>query len=327
MIPIIEKKIINHEFINKTNPINNSFILEAKKYINNNPLFKNNYGNDEIYYPIDFENTKIWFKNFMKNKLLNFGDYQDACLKTLDDPFLYHSAITPMLNIGLITDNEIIDYFNKFYKKNPNIGFNSYEGFIRQLIGWRNYIYASYILLHKLENNNNLQNNNKINKELIWKGETGILFIDNIMKKIWKFAYIHHIERLMYLGCFLLLLQIKPQEVYNLFMEWTIDAYNWVMFGNVYGMSQYSIDSLMKRPYFCSSNYIIRMSNYKYDTYMDIFDALYYNFIVKKYALIKNNYMFASQYKHWQKKTPEQQKEILSIAKNFINKICINKAN
>ena len=141
---------------------------------------------------------------------LNFGDYQDACLKTLDDPFLYHSAITPMLNIGLITDNEIIDYFNKFYKKNPNIGFNSYEGFIRQLIGWRNYIYASYILLHKLENNNNLQNNNKINKELIWKGETGILFIDNIMKKIWKFAYIHHIERLMYLGCFLLLLQIKP---------------------------------------------------------------------------------------------------------------------
>jgi deoxyribodipyrimidine photolyase-related protein len=128
----------------------------------------------------------------------------------------------------------------------------------------------------------------------------------------------------MYLGNFLLLCLIDPDDVYRIFMEWTIDAYDWVMVPNVYGMSQFATPIMMTRPYFSSSNYINKMSTFKVkknDNWSDIWDALYYNFIFKHRTLLKSNYAVARQVKHWDNKSELEQNEIKKKAKEYIDKL------
>jgi deoxyribodipyrimidine photolyase-related protein len=305
------KKIINKNKIN-------DYIKEANEYINKN--FPNNYGSlDNFIYPIDNKSSKLWLNKFLKERLKLFGKYQDAVSK--DDHFINHSVLSPMMNIGILTDNEIVTIsYNYYLKHKSTITIQSFEGFIRQVIGWRNYIFTIYKLegaeMHKY---NLLNHKNKINKNF-WLGTTGIEPIDDIIKNIVKYAYAHHIERLMYLGNFMLLCLIDPNQVYNIFMEWTIDAYDWVMVPNVYGMSQYATgNKIMTRPYFSSSNYIHRMSNYKKDKWSIIWDALYYNFINNHQKLFKHNYAIAQQVNNWNKKSKSEQNEIIKIANQYLD--------
>ena len=171
---------------------------------------------------------------------------------------------------------------------------------------------------------NQLKHNNKIN-ERWWNGTTDIKPIDSIIHKIIKYAYAHHIERLMYLGNFMLLCFIDPKDVYKIFMEWTIDAYDWVMVPNIFGMSQYSTSIMMTRPYFSSSNYINKMSTFKKssleNSWSDIWDALYYNFINKHQEIFKKNYAIAQQVKNWNNKTDSEQKIIIKKANDYIKSL------
>jgi deoxyribodipyrimidine photolyase-related protein len=124
----------------------------------------------------------------------------------------------------------------------------------------------------------------------------------------------------------MLLCFIDPKQVYKIFMEWTIDAYDWVMIPNIFGMSQYSTSIMMTRPYFSSSNYINKMSTFKKSTtdeWSDIWDALYYNFINKHQELFKKNYAIAMQVNNWNKKTESDQKLIIKKAHDFINQLFI----
>jgi deoxyribodipyrimidine photolyase-related protein len=115
---------------------------------------------------------------------------------------------------------------------------------------------------------------------------------------------------------------IDPKDVYTIFMEWTIDAYDWVMVANVYGMSQFSCgDIMMKKPYFSSSNYILKMSYYKKDNWCKIWDSLYYNFINKHEKYLKTNYGTSRQVYHWNKKSQKDKKEILNIAKKYLDSL------
>ena len=311
------KKIHNEEIPNEEIPINknNKYVIESIEYINKN--FKDNYGSlDNFIYPINHNDAKKWLKTFLKERFKNFGNYQDA--EYTKSNFLYHSVLSPMMNIGLLTDKEVIKETLKYQNKVP---INSFEGFIRQIIGWRNYIYATYLIYgNKMSSTNFFNNNNRLNKNIMWTGETNILPIDNIIKKIIDYSYAHHIERLMYLGNFLLLCMIKPKDVYEIFMEWTIDAYEWVMVPNIYGMSQFSTGPLiMTRPYFSSSNYIIKMSNYKKGEWCIILDALYYNFINKNKKYLSTNYSTAKQVVFWNKKTKDDKEKILRIAKKYLD--------
>lgn len=295
---------------------NNKYIEEAKIYIEK--YFKNNYGSlDNFIYPINHSDSITWLKNFLNNKFTNFGIYEDA--ETTLDPFIFHSVLTPMMNIGLLTDNQVIEIALKYESKVP---IASFEGFIRQIIGWRNYLYSIYLLEGESQSKTNFFNNtNKLNKEMMWRGDTDIIPIDNIINKIVKYSYAHHIERLMYLGNYMLLCMIDPNDVYEIFMEWTIDAYQWVMVPNVYGMSQYSDGGLiMTRPYFSSSNYILKMSDYKKDKWCEIYDALYYNFINTHKDYLRKNYATARQVAFWNKKSDNQKADILKMAKDYLDK-------
>jgi deoxyribodipyrimidine photolyase-related protein len=302
--------------------LNNSYIKEAIRYVDKH--FNNNYGSLEHFiYPIDRTGAIKHFKHFLKNKLKNYGSYQDAV--NTNFPFMYHSIISPFLNIGLITDRDIVDISKKYYNMNKSkIPINNYEGFIRQVIGWRNYAYCIYMLDgKKMYNMNYMKHKNKISDKL-WEGKTGMVPIDSIINNINKYAYAHHIERLMYLGNYLLICMCDPKEVHRIFMEWTIDSYDWVMTPNVMGMSQYADKGMMMtRLYFSSSNYIVKMSNFKKskdNEWWKTWDALYYNFINKHYDILKKNYATSRQANHWKKKSTEDKKEILLIAKKYLFK-------
>ena len=315
------KKIPNNvkvpNILSKLNDVNNKYINEAIIYINNN--FNNNYGSlDNFIYPINHNDTIKWLEYFIKNKFENFGIYEDAVSDK--DPFLFHSVLTPMMNIGLITDNEVLDIILKYKDK---ISIQSFEGFIRQVIGWRNYIYGIYLLEgDNMKSMNFFNHTNSLKKDVMWNGNTDILPIDNIIKKINDYSYAHHIERLMYLGNFMLLCLIAPNDVYEIFMEWTIDAYEWVMIPNVYGMSQYADGgNIMKRPYFASSNYILKMSDHKKGKWCNIFDALYYNFINNHEEYLSKNYFTSRQVAHWRKKSEKDKKDILKKADFYIKNI------
>jgi len=289
---------------------------EAIIYINKH--FPNNYGSlDNFIYPINFEDAKNVLKYFIKYNFNDFGPYEDAILS--HNVFLHHSVLSGVLNVGLITDTYVLHKLKSI--NNAHIKLESYEGFIRQIIGWRNFSYTVYVLYEKiLRKKNYFNNKNNINYDKIWQGKTGINYVDDTMTKINNYSYVHHIERLMILGNYLLLLQINPHLVYKLFMEWTIDAYDWVMVYNVYGMSQFVDDKILKRPYICSSNYIKQLSNYKNN---DIMDALYFYFIYKKQSKLRkvNNYVINFQINIWNKKTEENKKQIIKIAKQHISYI------
>jgi deoxyribodipyrimidine photolyase-related protein len=289
------------------------YIKEAITYVEKH--FPDNYGElTNFIYPIETKSAIKWLHQFLEERLKNFGKYEDAVDSS--QPFLYHSVLSPMMNIGILTDTEVVNISYTYYKKH-SIPIESYEGFIRQVIGWRNYVYTIYLLDgEKMRTTNHLKHKNPLPYKKFWEGTTNMLPIDDIIKKINKYAYAHHIERLMYLGNFMLLCMIEPDDVYKIFMEWTIDSYDWVMVPNVYGMSQYASPNMMTRPYFSSSNYITKMSNYKRD---DIWDSLYYNFINMHYDMLKKNYATAQQVKHWDNKTKKEQEETLKKAKDYLH--------
>jgi deoxyribodipyrimidine photolyase-related protein len=307
-------KNINVPILPKINK--NKYIEKAIKYVNNN--FKNNYGDlDNFIYPIDHKSSIKWLNNFLKNRLALFGKYEDAT--STDYNFIFHSVLSPMMNIGLLRDIEVLEISNDYYIKNKNkIPIASYEGFIRQIIGWRQYCYTLYVLEgEKMRNSNLLNHKIKINDK--WWNSVNITPIDFLIDKIKKYSYVHHIERLMFLSNWLLLNQINPNDVYKIFMEWTIDAYDWVMVPNVYGMGQSASDIMMNRMYICSSNYILKMSNFKNDdtNWVKTWDALYYTFIKKHFKKISSNYATAMQAKHYTNKTEIEKKNIEKIAKKY----------
>ena len=295
----------------------NKYIKEAILYVNKH--FPSNYGDTTFFYPIDRAGALKSLKKFLKERLKNFGPYEDAVVR--DEPFIFHSVLSPMMNIGLITDTDVVSISYDYYTDN-NIPIESFEGFIRQVIGWRNYVYTLYMMEgDNMRNSNDMNHTNMLN-EKFWTASTGIVPIDNIIEKIVKYSYCHHIERLMYLGNFMFLCMVHPDEVYRIFMEWTVDSYDWVMVPNVYGMSQFATNIMMTRPYFSSSNYIVKMSDYKKDGKWDrIWDCLYYNFIDRNYDMIRHNYATAQQAIHWDNKSADDKKEMKKVARNFIKEL------
>jgi deoxyribodipyrimidine photolyase-related protein len=318
----------HHNTVQKIRAVNNIYTEEATKYVEKH--FKDNPGDITFYLPIDRSGAKARLKTFLSQYLENFGRYQDAISST--EVFGYHSILSPMINIGLLSPMYVVTSAEDYYKSNKNISIASVEGFIRQILSWREYVRMLYIHEHNKLVKNNFFNHNRSLSKSWYDGSTGIKPIDDCIKKILKYSYAHHIERLMLLGGFMLIAQFKPVDVYKWFISMvSIDAYQWVMEPNVYGMSQFSCgDLMMTRPYFSSSNYIIKMSDYTPksgdkleldgDTYTwaDIWTALYYNFIHINKNYLKKNYSLASSVSHWADKSSKDKKQLLHIAKLYL---------
>ncbi len=261
-------------------PSTNKYVREAREYVDG--LFTDHPGDTEgFFYPVTRKDALLWLSNFLKEKLRYFGDYEDAMSR--EETFLFHSVLAPALNIGLLTPAQVIMETLHYIGENPkNIPLNSLEGFIRQVIGWREFMRAVYLLAGEKERKSNFWGHDRKIPDSFYEATTGIDPVDHVIRRVTGSAYCHHIERLMVLGNFMLLCEINPGEVYRWFMEMFIDAYDWVMVPNVYGMSQYADGGLVTtKPYISSSHYILKMSDFPKGGWCDMWDALYWRFIHK----------------------------------------------
>ncbi|MFB6158581.1 MAG: cryptochrome/photolyase family protein, partial [Candidatus Nanohalobium sp.] len=210
-------------------------VEEAKEYVEEN--FSDNPGKiEDFFWPVTREQALENLEDFLENRLEKFGDYQDAIDSDLK--FGFHSLLSSSINIGLITPEEVVEKTLEAHDEH-DYPMNSLEGFLRQIIGWREFIRAMYELEPEMRNANFWNANNSMPEEF-YTGDTGLPPVDDSIQHALDDAYCHHIERLMVLGNVMLLLEIDPDEVYDWFMEMFIDSYDWVMVPNIYGMSQYA---------------------------------------------------------------------------------------
>jgi deoxyribodipyrimidine photolyase-related protein len=307
---------------------------------------------ESIHFPITHSTAIEWVHHFCKHRFHLFGKYEDS-IDSVPRNFLFHSCITPMLNIGLITPQEVVDIITKYYKAHTKeIGIANYEGFIRQIIGWREY--QRYIYQYagdKMRSSNHFGNSRRLN-DTWYSASTGLKPVDDAVKLALDDGYIHHILRLMVVGNFMNLVGIHPDDVYKWFMEFALDSYDWVMVGNVYSMALWADGGLtMRKPYISGDGYIMKMSNYsskvkndnkktkknilpekeqnkeehKQDTvnkesWNTIWNAVFHDFINRNASKLLKTY-YAGLVRAWHKKTEKERTDELAIAKNLISKI------
>jgi deoxyribodipyrimidine photolyase-related protein len=294
----------------------NEFVKEAIKYISKH--FPGHPGEVETFnYPTTFKESEAWLEKFLQERFELFGLYEDAISADLENPFLFHSGISAVLNIGLLDPKEVI---SKAILANPSL--NSLEGFIRQILGWREFMRAVYILKGVEQRNLNFLNHTKSIPEEFWTAKTGIEPIDAVIKKLLKYAYSHHIERLMVMSNFMNLAEFHPDQIYEWFMTFYIDAYDWVMVPNVYGMSLYADGGLITtKPYVSSSNYILKMSNFKKADWAIIWDALYWNFVAKHKDLLSKNIRFGLILKQLEKMDEAKKQTLKKVVNDFFKTV------
>ncbi len=303
----------------KTEFISSKNYFLATEYVAKN--FPNNLGSINKYssYPTTFSEADSWLDKFLVEKFKDFGAYEDAIVK--DEIFLNHSVISPLLNVGLLDPIQVIDKALTFGKSN-NIPLNSIEGFIRQLIGWREFIRGIYTIKGTQQRTTNYWNFNSDIPASFYDGTTGIEPIDDTIKKVLKTGYCHHIERLMILSNFMMLCEFNPDSVYRWFMELFIDAYDWVMVPNVYGMSLYADGGLMTtKPYISSSNYIMKMSNYKKGPWQEIWDGLFWRFMNKHRTFFLKNPRMGMLIRTFDKMPEAKKTQHIENGNNFIKKL------
>ena len=297
------------------------YYKEAKTYIEKH--FNNHLGSLTEYplYPSSFKSTKDWLNQFFEQRFSEFGVYEDAIIA--ENSILNHSVLTPMLNVGLITPNEVIDSCLKYATDN-DIPINSTEGFVRQIIGWREFIRGMYECRGSEERTTNFWNFDKKIPSSFYDGTTGIPPIDKTIKKILQTGYCNHIERLMVIGNFMMLCEFDPDEVYRWFMELFIDSYDWVMVTNIYGMSQFADGGLMAtKPYISGSNYLMKMSNYKKGEWQATWDGLFWRFMDTHRAFFLSNPRLGMLVRMYDKMPKEKQQSHLENASNYLESLNI----
>ncbi|OJJ22175.1 cryptochrome/photolyase family protein [marine bacterium AO1-C] len=287
----------------------------TKQYFDANPGTLSN----TPLYATNFTDAEAWLQAFLEQRFAEFGPYEDAIVQ--EESILNHSVLTPMLNVGLLTPQQILDKTLEF-AQHQEVPLNSLEGFVRQIIGWREFIRGVYQYKGTEERTKNYWGFTRKIPASFYDGTTGILPIDITIKKVLKTGYCHHIERLMVLGNFMVLCEFDPDEVYRWFMELFIDAYDWVMVPNVYGMSQFADGGLMStKPYISGSNYLMKMSNYPKGDWQNTWDALFWRFMHINRDFFQKNPRLGMLVKSFDKMDEAKREGLLSRAEEYLESL------
>ncbi|MGJ8672593.1 cryptochrome/photolyase family protein [Rubritalea sp.] len=291
-------------------------IAEARAELEENGLWVKAVGNgDSLRYPLSHRAAERWLEQFLAQRFVGFGTYEDALSQRGD--FLYHSVLTPMLNIGLLTPQQVVDSAIAYAEQN-GVAMNDLEGFVRQIIGWREFIAIIYRKHGSWMRNQNFWGFTEAIPVSVWKGKTGLEPLDSVLEKVQREGYAHHIERLMVLGNFFMLMRIEPNAVYRWFMEMFVDAYDWVMVPNVYGMSQYASGGFMvTKPYLSGSNYLKKMSDFPSGPWCAVWDALYWSFIDDHRTFFASQFRMKMMLGHLDRMGAEKLAEHHALANEF----------
>ncbi len=267
--------------------------------------------------------------HFIEVCLAQFGDFQDAMKQNED--FLFHSLISPYLNIGLLDPFEVCQCAEAAYKAGI-APLNAVEGFIRQILGWREYVRGIYWLeMPDYKKSNALEARRKL-PDFFWTAETDLNCLRQTLEATKRNAYAHHIQRLMITGNFALLVGVSPAEIEDWYLLVYIDAYEWVELPNVHGMVMWADAGLLaSKPYAASGSYIERMSDYcshcRFDPSIKSgpkacpFNYLYWNFLIENKKHLRTNHRLAMPYRTLEKMSDVRREEIVADASSFLNSL------
>lgn len=300
-------------------PAPNQYVSAAWEYVERH--FPDNYGtlSKSFSYPVTFADSVRWLDDFLEYRFAGFGPYEDAMVAR--EHFLHHSVLTPLLNIGLLQPDFILQKAIGYAAKN-DIPLNSLEGFVRQILGWREFVRAVYVREGSRQRTTNYWGFTRRIPASFWDGTTGIAPVDAVIRKVLRTGYCHHIERLMVLGNFMLLCEFDPDEVYRWFMEMFVDAYDWVMVPNVYGMTQFADGGLMTtKPYISGSNYLVKMSDFEKGDWQTVWDGLFWRFMHTQRDFFQQNPRLGMLVKTFDNMDATKRNAHLQAAEGFLRRI------
>lgn len=298
----------------KADTVTKSVIQDVKKFL------PGLYGNiEDFQWPVTRKDALRELSDFINHRLAGFGDYQDAMWT--GEYRLYHSRIASSLNLKLLDPMEVINSAINAYQK-KRVSLNAVEGFIRQILGWREYIRGLYWHYRDKWLATNHLGAKRSLPDFYWSGQTNMVCMKECLRQVIDTGYGHHIQRLMVTGLFSLLYGVKPEEIHEWYLAMYTDAVAWVEVPNTLGMSQYSDGGLVgSKPYIASGAYINRMSNYcsncRYQPGKASgeeacpFTTLFWKFVEHHQTLLANNPRLAMQVRNWNNKDTSEQKAIL----------------
>ena len=287
---------------------------EISNFINTE--FNDHPGNINNIFPYTTEQALDWLDTFFEERFKDFGPYEDAIF--MGEHFQLHSALSSSMNLGIITPQQIITKAKDYAEAN-DIPLNSLEGFVRQIIGWREFIRGVYQNFSEKMINSNYWNHNRKLSEAWYTGDTGIEPLDDAIKGALEFGYTHHINRLMVLASIMNMSRIHPSEIYKWFMEMFVDSSEWVMVPNVFGMGTFADGGIFAtKPYISGSSYILRMSNFKKGDWCEIVDGLYWKFIEDNKEFFAKNPRLSLMIRALEKLDQERKLRIFKAAEIFI---------
>ncbi len=290
----------------------------------------------QLWIPFDHTGARSWLQQFLAERLDDFGPYEDALSGNHDT--LHHSLLSPLLNLGLLTPAEVIDATlrqqqSRLQAGQPHSGqpqsgklpsgqplpIASLEGFLRQLIGWREFVRGIDRVHGERQASSNFWNHHRLLAPCWNDGSSGLPPLDTAIQRVNRLGYNHHIERLMVISNLMLLCEIEPREVQRWFMERYLDSYEWVMGPNVYGMGQMSDGGIFAtKPYICGSNYILKMGDFKRGPWCEIWDGLYWRFIERHRDFFRANPRLSMMVSLLDRIEPARRQSLAAAAETFL---------
>lgn len=274
---------------------------------------------DTFDWPVTHEQARVGLREFVDERLVEFGPYEDAV--STRHPFVFHAAITPALNCGLLDPREVLDTVLDA-AHGQDVELPSLEGFVRQLIGWREYVRATYHLYgRRMRSSNHLRHTRSLAAGW-WHGTTGLDPVDHVVRGVLERGYAHHIERLMVLGNAMCLLRTDPDEVYEWFTALFVDAYDWVMVPNVYAMSQFAAGTgITTKPYVSGSNYLRKMTDFGTGEWREDWDALYWGFVEHHREVFEGNVRSRMVTRTWDGMDGDRREELLRRSRSVLRRL------
>lgn len=275
----------------------------------------------DFWWPTTREQARDWLQDFLDERLAQFGPYEDAISQRSSTVF--HSALSPSLNIGLLTPGEVIDAVLERHAAG-DVPIESIEGFVRQVLGWREFIRGVYRVHGDAQESANFWGHERELTDDWYRGTTGIAPLDDAIKTSLRLGWAHHIQRLMVVGNLMTLCEIRPAAAWRWFMEMYVDSSEWVMGPNVYGMGIFSDGGVFAtKPYICGSNYILKMSDYGKGDWCPIVDGLYWRFIDKHRDFFASNPRLALMPRALDRLDKGRREEIFEAAGAFLDQFTL----
>ncbi len=276
-----------------------------------------------LWLPVTRRGALAWLNRFLEERLVGFGTYEDAM--TERSATLFHSTLSPLLNLGLITPAEVLARTLEF-AENRSVPLNDLEGFVRQLVGWREFVRGVYDSYPHLGRSNVRRHSRRLTPH--WhRGDTGLAPLDLAIANHKAWAWNHHIERLMVVSNLMNLCGVHPREVYDYFMTHYVDAHPWVMAPNVFGMGMTSDGGVFAtKPYICGANYILKMSDYARGPWCDVMDGLYWRFIENNREELRRNPRLAAMASGVDRLDGARRERIFAAADDFVRRCTVTAA-